>query len=53
MALISKKIYHIEVNYFRYEITWQNMQEKYLTYVCVSDLNIRPERTRPLGGNEA
>jgi hypothetical protein len=28
MTLISMNIYHIEVNHFKYEIIWQNMQEK-------------------------
>jgi hypothetical protein len=39
MKLISMNIYLIEVNHFRYRIIWQNLQEKYLTFVCDSDQN--------------
>jgi hypothetical protein len=47
MTLISMNIYHIGVNHFKYEIIWQNMQEKNLTCVFGSDLNIHPSGTRP------
>jgi hypothetical protein len=33
MTLLSMNIYHIEVNYFKYEIIWQNMQEK-ISVMC-------------------
>jgi hypothetical protein len=46
MTFISMKKYLTEVNYSKYEIIWQNMQEKYLTYVCASDRNIRPQGPR-------
>jgi hypothetical protein len=36
MTLISMNIilYHIEVNHFKYEIIWQNMQEK-ISDICL------------------
>jgi hypothetical protein len=34
MALIAVNIYHIEVNHFKYEIIWQNIQEK-ISDICL------------------
>jgi hypothetical protein len=34
MTLISMNIYNIEVNHFKYEIIWQNMQEK-ISDICL------------------
>jgi hypothetical protein len=47
MTLISKNIYHIEVNHFKYEIIWQNMQEK------ISDICLRFGSDYPSLGNAA
>jgi hypothetical protein len=53
MTLISMNIYHIEVNHFKCEIIWQNMQEK------ISDICLRFESeypslgNPPMGGNSA
>jgi hypothetical protein len=34
MTLISMNIYHIDVNHFKYEIIWQNMQKK-ISNICL------------------
>jgi hypothetical protein len=45
MTLIAMNIYHIEVNHFKYEIVWQNMQEK------TSDICLRFGSEYPSIGN--
>jgi hypothetical protein len=47
ITLISMNIYHIEVNHFKYEIIWQNIQEKIADIFWRSDRNIRPSGTHP------
>jgi hypothetical protein len=46
-------IYHIEVNHFKYEIIWQNMQEN-ISFICLRLGSEYPSLGNPpMGGNEA
>jgi hypothetical protein len=53
MTLIFMNIYRIEVNHFKYEIIWQNMQEK-ISDICLRFGSEYPSlgkpRYRPMGG---
>jgi hypothetical protein len=53
MTLISMNIYHIEVNHLKYEISWQNMQEK-ISDICLRFGSEYPSLGKPpMGGNSA
>jgi hypothetical protein len=45
ITLIAIDMFHIEVNHFKFEIIWQNMQEK------ISDICFCKPRYRPMGGS--
>jgi hypothetical protein len=53
MTLISMNKYLIEDNHFKYEIIWQNMQEK-ISNICLQFWSEYPSLGNPpMGGNSA
>jgi hypothetical protein len=53
MTLISMNIFHIEVNHFKYEIIWQNKQEKISDICLLFGSEYPPLGNLPMGGNSA